>query len=88
MFKIRKKRFNFRVPCIKVPTDAAVSYEDSIVRVVRGSVSLYRFLDQSVSRLQPCREVSGILWQCRRKTISRIWYVMMSLQTVLTVLQY
>ena len=43
MFKIREKRFNFRVPCIKVPTDAAVSYEDSIVRVVRGNVSLYKF---------------------------------------------
>ena len=43
MFKIREKRFGFRVPCIKVPTDAVVSYEDSIVRVVRGSVSLYRF---------------------------------------------
>ena len=43
MFKIREKRFSFRVPCIKVPTDAVVLYEDSIVRVVRGSVSLYRF---------------------------------------------
>ena len=43
MFKIRKKRFRFRVPCIKVPTDAAVSYENSTVRVVRGTVSLYRF---------------------------------------------
>ena len=43
MFKIREKRFEFRVPWIKVPTDAAVLYENSIVRVVRGSVSLYRF---------------------------------------------
>ena len=44
MFKIKEKRFSFRVPCTKVPTDAAVSYENSIIRVVRGSVSLYRFL--------------------------------------------
>ena len=43
MFKIREKRFGFRVPCIKVATDAVVSYENSIVRVVRGSVLLYRF---------------------------------------------
>ena len=44
MFKIREKCFRFRVPCIRVPTDAVVSYEDSIIRVVRGNVSLYRFL--------------------------------------------
>ena len=43
MFKIREKRFNFRVPCIKLSTNTAVSYEDSIVRVVRGNVSLYKF---------------------------------------------
>ena len=43
MLKIREKCFGFRVPCIKVPTDAAVSYENSSVRVVRGSMSLYRF---------------------------------------------
>ena len=42
-FKIREKRFRFRVPCIKVPTDAAVSYENFVVRVVRGNVSLYKF---------------------------------------------
>ena len=42
-FKIREKRFRFRVPCIKVPTDAAVSYENSIVRVIRRDVTLYKF---------------------------------------------
>ena len=43
VFKVREKRFSFRVPCIKVPTDAAVSYEDNTIRVYRGNVWLYKF---------------------------------------------
>ena len=43
VFKVREKRFSFRVPCIKVPTNAAVSYEDNTIRVYRGNVWLYKF---------------------------------------------
>jgi len=43
MFKAREKRYSFRLRCIKVPTDAAVSYEDNTIRVFRGSVWLYKF---------------------------------------------
>ena len=43
IFKAREKRFSFRVPCITVPTDAAVSYENNIVKVIRGDVRLYTF---------------------------------------------
>ena len=43
MFKAREKRFSIHVPCIRVPTDAAVSYENNIVRVIRGRMRLYTF---------------------------------------------
>ena len=42
-FKAREKPFGYRVPRIRVPTDAAVSYENNIVRVVRGGMRLYTF---------------------------------------------
>jgi len=43
VFKVREKRFGFRVPCIKVPIGAAVSYEDNTIRVFRGNEWLYKF---------------------------------------------
>ena len=43
MFKAREKRFSYRVPCIEVPTDATVLYENNIVRVIRGRMRLYTF---------------------------------------------
>ena len=41
MFKAREKRYSVHLRYIKVPTDAAVSYEYNTVRVFRGSVWLY-----------------------------------------------
>ena len=43
MFKARERRFSYRVPCIRVPTDAAVIYENNTVRVIRGRMRLYTF---------------------------------------------
>ena len=56
MFKAREKRFSYRVPCIRVPTDAAVSYENNTVRVIRGRMWLYTFPRIRLFHVSNCAE--------------------------------
>ena len=56
MFKAREKRFSYRAPCIRVPTDATVLYENNIVRVIRGRMRLYTFPRIRVFHVSNCAE--------------------------------
>ena len=87
-FKIREKRFGFRVACIKVPTDAAVSYENSIVRVVRGSVSLYKFPGIRVFQVFNRAERFLAFYGSAGGRLFPGFGTLLSQQTVLTIFEY